>query len=191
MKLRISGGRLKGRRLRTGGLSRKSSLRPSASKVREAIFDIIGADITGSVFLDLYAGTGAVGFEALSRGAEYTVFVETDPGRVELIRKTSEEFGFPAQVRVYRMPVISYLRNAINGGESFDFIFADPPYQSEEIDRVLQMISAGSLLKRDGMVIVEHSSKRSMNDIYGGLQIRKRYRYGDTSLTTYKSGEVL
>ncbi len=153
--------------------------------MREAIFNIIGTGINGARFLDLYAGTGAVGFEALSRGAELTVFIETDPSRVNLIKKIGKEFGFLSHMKVYRMHAIDYLKKARDRGDTFDFIFVDPPYRSGELMKVLPFIAEGGLLKEDGVVIVEHPSKKLLPETIGILRQKKRYVYGDTALTTF------
>lgn len=186
--MRITAGKARGRRLKAAGVTEMSPLRPTASKVREAVFNIIGPSIMGSVFLDLYAGTGVVGFEALSRGAGSAVFVEANPVRVEMIKRASGEMGFHKEARVYRMHALSYVRKAKREGMAFDYIFVDPPYQSGEIGEILPEIT-GRILNGDGLVIVEHPSKRVLPDSVGSLSLRRRYIYGDSALTTYELRE--
>jgi len=186
MELRITAGTAKGRRLKAVAVSERSPLRPTASKVREAVFNIIGPRIEGANLLDLYAGTGAVGFEALSRGAGSAVFVEINPARAELIKKAGVELGFFTNMEVYRMHALGYLRQAADRGEVFDFIFVDPSYRSDEVMRVLPVIAGGGMLKKGGLVIVEHFSKRLLPESVGWLRQKKRYTYGDTALTTFK-----
>jgi len=183
--LRITAGTAKGRRLKTVAVSERSPLRPTASKVREAVFNITGPAINGAGFLDLYAGTGAVGFEALSRGAGFVVFVEINPVRVELIRKTGLELGFSTSMKVYRMHAFEYLEKAGEYGDTFDFIFIDPSYQSGEVVKVLPLAAEGGMLNERGMVMVEHFSKRILAETVGNLRQKKRYIYGDTALTTF------
>lgn len=183
--MRITAGSAKGRKVRVSGLSRKSSLRPSSSKVREALFDIIGPEIEGARFLDLYAGTGAVGIEALSRGARRAVFVEADHVRAGLIRRTIEEFGFAGQSMICKMPAVSYLQKALETGETFALIFADPPYRSGELEVLLPLLGAGGLLAGDGMLLLEHSSRVKLPKFPEGLKLKKRYRYGDSAVTTF------
>ncbi len=179
--MRITAGSAKGRKLKAVG----KEVRPTSAKVREALFNILGSNIVGATFLDLYAGTGAVGFEALSRGAGACVFVDTNPLRISLIKKLASEYGFHARVKTYRMKAFSYLRKAAAGEDRFDYIFIDPPYQSEEIMLVLPYVAEHALLKDGGMVIVEHFSKRKIDDEIDGLEKIKEYVYGDTTLTTY------
>ncbi len=183
--MRITAGRAKGRQLKAVG----KSIRPTSSKVREALFNIIGPDITGASFLDLYAGTGAVGFEALSRGAERCVFVDINPLRISLIKKLAQEYGFRDSVKTYRMKAFSYLKKAATMDIRFDYIFIDPPYQSEEIMLVVPCVAKHRLIKDKGMVIVEHFSKRRLDDEVDSLIKIKEYNYGDTTLTTYRLKE--
>ncbi len=184
--LRITAGTAKGRRLKAVAVSERSPLRPTASKVREALFNITGPGICGAGFLDLYAGTGAVGFEALSRGAGFVVFVEINPVRVELIKKTGLELGFSTRMKVYRMQAFEYLKKAEKHGDTFDFIFIDPAYQSEEVMKVLPFIAEGGMLRDGGMVMVEHFSGKLLPESVGFLRQKKRYLYGDTALTAFK-----
>ncbi len=184
--LRITAGTAKGRRLKAVAVSERSPLRPTASKVREAVFNITGPGIFGARFLDLYAGTGAVGFEALSRGAGFVEFVEINPVRVELIKKTGLELGFSTSMGVYRMHAFEYLKKTMERDETFDFIFIDPSYQSEEVMKVLPYIAEEGMLRDGGMVMVEHSSRILLPESVGSLRQKKRYIYGDTVLTTFK-----
>ncbi len=184
--LRITAGTAKGRRLKAVAVSERSPLRPTASKVREAVFNITGPGISGARLLDLYAGTGAVGFEALSRGAGFVVFVEINPVRVEHIRRTGQELGFSIRMKVYGMHAFEYLKKAGEYGDTFDFIFIDPAYQSGEVIKVLPLAAEGGVLNEGGMVVVEHFSKRILPESVGSLRQKKRYVYGDTALTTFK-----
>src|SRR3990172_6269991 len=139
--MRIVAGNEKGRRVgsrrpfsQRGG---DDELRPTPAKVREALFDILRDRVPGASFLDLYAGTGAVGIEALSRGAGHVVFVEVNPLRVKIIRQLLTEFGFVERATVVQANAYDYLkRNAFSGGK-YDIIFLDPPYSSEELMKVL------------------------------------------------------
>lgn len=180
--MRLSGGVAKGRRVAVKG----GDVRPTAGKVREAIFNIIGPRIEGSTFLDLYAGTGAVGLDALSRGAEYAVFVELNRIRANLIKTLARELGFSNRVQVLNLKAYTYLKKTQEEQMVFDYIFVDPPYHSEETMKVLPLIAEGGLLNEDGTLIVEHFSKRELPERVGRLCRVKTYRYGDTSLTTYR-----
>jgi 16S rRNA (guanine966-N2)-methyltransferase len=186
--MRISGGTAKGRKvgMRKAFVSKGDSdeLRPTASKVREAIFNIVGGRIIESRFLDLYAGTGAVGIEALSRSAAHAVLVDDNACRVALIRDLIDKFGFVERAAVVKHTVAAFLRKTAQA--AFDIIFLDPPYASDELRHVLPAIDKSNLLADDGIVIVEHSSKQTLSNQFENLTLKKTYRYGDTALTLFK-----
>jgi 16S rRNA (guanine966-N2)-methyltransferase len=188
--MRISGGIAKGRRTATKGLLSKTSdgekLRPTSSKVREALFDIIRDIIEGASFVDLYAGTGTVGLEALSRGASRAIFVEPNDLRISIIKKNADEFGFREKAQVVKNRAYKFLEKSSSEKESFDIFFIDPPYHSEEIRKVLPLIGEKCLLNNVGMVIVEHFFKKKVPETTGELKIYRSYRYGDTMLTFYR-----
>ena len=188
--MRISGGIAKGRRTATKGLLSKTSdgekLRPTSSKVREALFDILRERIRDASFVDLYAGTGTVGFEALSRGASRAIFVEPNDLRAVTIKRNADEFGFREKAQVIKSRAHEFLEKSSSKKEIFDIFFVDPPYHSEEIKKVLPVIGEKGLLNKNGVVIVEHFFKREMPDTAGELKIDRSYRYGDTMLTFYR-----
>jgi 16S rRNA (guanine966-N2)-methyltransferase len=198
--MRISGGIAKGRRVGPRKAfvkkSKAGELRPTSAKVRQAIFNILGDKIIGASFLDLYAGTGAVGIEALSRGAKKTVFVDDNSLRVNIIKELIEKFGFKDRAVVIKDKTLNFLRKT---EFIFDIIFVDPPYASGEIDVVLPLIDDCNILRDNGIVIAEHSSKKTppftspldkggIREV-GSLRLIKTYRYGDTSLTLYRKEE--
>jgi 16S rRNA (guanine(966)-N(2))-methyltransferase RsmD len=190
--MRISGGLVKGRRTATKKsllatrYSLQEGFRPTSSKVREALFDIIRDRIKGSSFVDLYAGTGTVGLEALSRGADKAIFVEPSVSRIRAVKENAERFGFHERAVVVKGRAYEFLREASNEKQSFDIFFLDPPYYSDEIMKTLPMIGEGRLLNEGSVVIVEHFFKRKLPDVAGELKILKSYRYGDTMLTFYR-----
>jgi 16S rRNA (guanine(966)-N(2))-methyltransferase RsmD len=192
--MRISGGTAKGRRTATKRLLTKNSegerLRPTSSKVREALFDILRDKIEGASFIDLYAGTGTVGLEALSRGAGRSVFVEPDEIRIRTIKTNVLEFGFPEQAVVAKGRAYEFLQKASAENEGFDIFFIDPPYDSEEIEKILPLLGEEGLVNEDGVVIVEHFFKRNVPEKAGRLKMKRSYRYGDTMLTLYRKVEI-
>lgn len=187
--MRISAGVAKGRRTATKKLlskaSKKEHLRPTSSKVREALFDILRDSIRGTVFVDLYAGTGTVGLEALSRGAKRAVFVEQDSLRLKALHEIVRELGFEGQAEVIRSRACDFIRHAT---EQADMCFVDPPYKSNEIDIILPLIGEKGFLSKQGIVIVEHFFKRKVPDKAGTVIMSRSYRYGDTMLTIYRKG---
>lgn len=191
--MRISGGSAKGRRTATKGLLSRSSqgerLRPTSAKVREALFDIIANRIQGATFVDLYAGTGTVGFESLSRGAARAYFVEPDPAMIKNIRERAGEFGFTEKSEIFQGRADEFLNKALQCRKQFDIFFLDPPYHSVEIEIILPIIGHRDLLREDGVVVVEHFFKKKPPEQVARLTLQKSYRYGDTMLTLYRRGK--
>jgi 16S rRNA (guanine966-N2)-methyltransferase len=191
--MRITGGAAKGRRIGfKGSFSQKGragELRPTSSKVREAVFDILRDRITGSSFLDLYAGTGAVGIEALSRGAVKALFVESSRTRARMIDSLLLRYGLEGHAAVVSARAEDFVRNGTPNRYVSDIIFLDPPYVSDELQRVLPLIGDGHLLNSGGIVLAEHSSKLVLPEGMGILKKTRHYRYGDTALTLYRMEE--
>lgn len=191
--MKISGGHLKGRSVASRKLFSKKNdedeLRPTSSKVREAVFNILQKEITGSDFLDLYSGTGAIGFEALSRGSERVVFVECNNIRARNIQDNISKIGLNNKAVVYREKTLDFLNKTFKSGEKYDIIFADPPYASDEIMSVMEFIAVHDIVRHEGCLIVEHSSKKDYPDAFGSLRFAKNYRYGDTTLTLYRKAK--
>jgi 16S rRNA (guanine(966)-N(2))-methyltransferase RsmD len=168
-------------------------LRPTSAKVRESIFNILRDKLHGSVFLDLYAGTGSVGIEALSRGATKAVFVETSASRVKIIDLILSKFGFEERSRVINAAAHDFVTMASSHSAKapeYDIIFLDPPYRSDELMKVLPIIGRGRLVRGSGVVIAEYLTKTAIPDIIEGLRLVKKYKYGDTSLAVYRLEDI-
>ena len=191
--MRISSGKYKGRKIGTGklfpGSGSTSDLRPTPAKVREAIFDILRDLAEGASFLDLYAGSGAIGFEAASRGAARVTFVESVRPRADAIRKAVEAIGVTAGTEVHCADAGMFLRKASGAGDRYDIVFADPPYGSEEIGKVLPLIAEYGILDAGGVLLAEHARKKQVPERVGSLMRMKQYRYGDTMLSLYRNEE--
>ena len=186
--MKISAGVAKGRRTATKKLLSKASnrehLRPTSSKVREALFDILRDSIREAVFVDLYAGTGTVGLEALSRGAKKAIFVEQNSLRSRTIHEIVRKLGFEGQAEVIRGKACDLVVK--RAAEQADICFVDPPYKSNEIDTLLPLIGETGFLRKQGIVIVEHFFKRKVPEKAGKVIMSRSYRYGDTMLTIYR-----
>jgi 16S rRNA (guanine(966)-N(2))-methyltransferase RsmD len=169
-----------------GVCSRHGVLRPTSSKVRESVFNILRERVEDAVFVDLYAGTGAVGMEAMSRGARTVFFVEADRRRAGSIEETIEGCGCRAKAVVVKKKAEDFIRKAASEGGSFDIVFLDPPYYSTEMGTVLPLVGEGPLLNDGALVLAEHLSKRELPDEVGVLRKKKTYKYGDTTLTLYR-----
>ena len=183
METRISGGSRRGRKLRShGGVG----LRPTSEKVRSAIFSLIGPEsVNGARVLDLYAGTGALGIEALSRGAAAAEFVESDPARCRYIRRAVEDLELAEQSRITRGKVERVLQTV---KARFDLVLADPPYRIDPWETIMTSLSERELLKQGAVIVAEHSKTYEMADSYGDLNIWKRRRYGDTAVSIFRNG---
>lgn len=181
--MRVMGGLCRGRRLKApAGLA----MRPTAGRVRASLFEILAPRLRGAVFADLCAGTGGVGIEALSRGADRTVFVESHRPTVQLLRTNLQSAGLADHAEVYAMTVDQFLRTARRQGRRFDLLFLDPPYAAPELETIMTQLAAMPCLSEDGLLIVEHASRRVLPDQVGCLVRARHRRYGDTSLSFYR-----
>ena len=183
METRISGGTRRGRKLRArAGIG----LRPTSEKVRSAIFSLIGPEsVNQARVLDLYAGTGALGIEALSRGADSAEFVESDSNRCQYIRQAVGDLGFADRSRITRGRVERVLRTI---KARFDLVLADPPYRIDPWDMVMTNLLEREALEERAVVVAEHARTYEMADAYGELIIWKRRRYGDTAVSIFRYG---
>jgi 16S rRNA (guanine966-N2)-methyltransferase len=177
--LRIIAGDLRGRRV---AVVEGMSLRPTADRVREALFSIVGPEVRGARVLDAYAGTGALGFEALSRGAAEVTFVEAEGRAVEALLGNGRRLGLAGRFSVRRGAVLELLeRRSLRG--PFDLVLADPPYASREAQPFLAQ--AAGLVRPGGSIVLERAS-RSVPVTTPGLEHVRRARYGDSSLDFYR-----
>lgn len=177
--MRVTGGAARGRRLAS---PRRPGVRPTGSRVREALFDILGARIRGAAVLDLFAGTGAIGVEALSRGADGAVFVERDRRAARLIETNLSRAGLTGAGRVLAMPADRAIERLEAAGDRFDLVFADPPYEAGVREALLRR--AAGLMKEGALLVVEHATRAPVAaPADGPLRTGRRYRYGDTTLT--------
>jgi 16S rRNA (guanine(966)-N(2))-methyltransferase RsmD len=161
-------------------------LRPTADRVREALFNIIGNRVSGRYVLDLFAGTGAMGLEALSRGASFVVFVDRHPAALQLISRNLVACGNPPSVRVIRQDLRRGLKGLMRQGWHFDLVFLDPPYRRGLGERCLMHLSSGALLTPWATVVSEHGVDENLAPAYGGLQRQMVRSYGTTLLSIYR-----
>jgi 16S rRNA (guanine966-N2)-methyltransferase len=180
--LRIVAGRLRGRRLRVPS---DPELRPTSDRVREALFNILGQDLSGFDVLDLFAGSGAIGFEALSRGARRVVFVEANPKTAVALRRAAEELGVANEARIVIDRVENVLDRARLGGP-YHVIVADPPYEATAEARLVDGVDAGRLLGMHGTLVVERESRNPAEPGDSGLGLVRTTAYGRTSLDFFK-----
>ena len=157
-------------------------IRPTTDRVKESVFNLIQEFIPGSKVLDLFAGSGSLGFEAMSRGAESVIFVDKDIDSVNVVRKNANELAFGDTVKILHMSYDEFLRNS---KECFDIIFLDPPYNKGFIEPVLADISKNMRISEDGIVVLE-SDDTDMHGEIEGLSILKQRKYGRSYITVYQ-----
>jgi len=177
--IRITGGDLRGRVLRT---LRGVDSRPTLSRVREAVFNILGGDVEGAAFVDLFSGVGTVGIEALSRGARRAVFVERDALCIRVLRRNLVDLGLEDRARVVRTDVLRWLGR---GPGRFGIVFADPPYGSGLAVETLRALGAAPVL--EGWGVVQHGRRERLPAGAGGLERVRSRRYGETAVDFYRS----
>ena len=182
--MRVIAGSYKGRRLQPpAGID----VRPTSDRVREALFSILSPSIHGVRVLDLYAGTGAVGLEALSRGAECVVFVEQKRASLDLLRENLKRCHNPSEAVVISCDVGQvFCHSEFLKWAPYDIAFADPPYHHGENATILSMIGSRVPLTVQGMVIFEHRSNTDLPQEVENLRQFRQARYGDTTLTFFK-----
>jgi 16S rRNA (guanine966-N2)-methyltransferase len=179
--VRIIAGTLKGRRL---GTPTWPGLRPTSDKLRETLFNVLGGRVAGARLLDGYAGTGAVGIEALSRGAAHVTFVDHDARALTLVSKNLGHCGIANRYAIIRARVGEGLRELPAG--SFDLVVLDPPY--DEPDLAAALTAVATLLVPDGWLVLEHARRRPAPAAAGGLSRIRDLRAGDSALAFYELG---
>jgi 16S rRNA (guanine966-N2)-methyltransferase len=191
--VRITGGNARGRTL-AAPKSGQALIRPTTDRVREALFNILSNRMTGSFVLDLFAGTGAIGIEALSRGAAFTLFVDQSIEAGRLIETNLRTcFGkphaaflqFDLAAATHLLPLLSRVPPATR----FDLVFMDPPYQKNLAEHVLTMVEKADFLAPSALVIVEEHRRVSLPAEVGSLTVIDQRRYGETGLWFYKQQE--
>jgi 16S rRNA (guanine(966)-N(2))-methyltransferase RsmD len=188
--MRVIAGKYRSRPLRS--LS-GTDIRPTADRLRETLFDVLTAGnpdaLAGTVWLDLYAGTGAVGIEAISRGAGMVYFVESSSPVAELVQQNLQSLGVHAGFEVLRQDVERALHRLEADGVGADFVFLDPPYRMEEAYRhTLEALAPSRLLKPQTIVIAEHQKRFDPGDVFGSLHRDRKLRQGDAALSFYRAG---
>ena len=180
--MRVIAGSHRGRRL-SG--PQGTALRPTSDKVREALFSILGSQVSGGRFLDLYAGTGAVGIEALSRGASAVTFVESNPQAVQLLRKNLHACGLSQRASIRVEPTAAFIQREEWWNGPYDVLFADPPYTAGgELDILFHAWRPG-LLSEHAAMIIEYDSRTELPASIDHAALVRRYVYGDTALYLY------
>lgn len=176
--MRVITGSARGRRLRT---LEGDAVRPTTDQVKEALFSIIHFDIEGRQVLDLFAGCGQLGIEAVSRGAAGAVFVDSSAQSVAVVRDNLATVGFDKCCEVIRGDALTFLRTT---RKRFDVALLDPPYGSGLLQQSLELIDG--VMNDSGIIVCEHRPDEVLGDRYGRFSVSKRYRYGKVALTVYR-----
>jgi 16S rRNA (guanine966-N2)-methyltransferase len=183
--VRIIAGAYKGRRLAT---PRGETTRPTADQVRIALLDTLMPWLPEARVLDLFAGAGGVGLEALSRGAAHVTFVERDARAVRALRANVTTLGVERAARVVRDDVLRALGTLRRAGEGFDVVFLDPPYDGDDVAATLAALGDAELLTGGAVVVAQHLTKRPPAPAAGSLAAFRTRRFGETTLTFFRRG---
>jgi 16S rRNA (guanine966-N2)-methyltransferase len=180
--MRVIGGAARGRRLK---VPKGQATRPTAARVKESLFNILPHDFSGMRVLDLFAGSGNVSIEALSRGAAIAVLVDESPRATAVIRENLRRLSLNERAQVWTAPVARSLRKLAKSGERFDLIFLDPPYDRELVGTTLKTLAQNNALTATGKVVAEHSAREAVKSQYDHLVLNDQRRYGDTLLSFF------
>ena len=165
-------------------------LRPTADRVRESLFNLLGQFFEGGEVLDLYAGTGALAFEALSRGMTHAVLVDQGAEAARLVAENARALGLEGSIALLRMPVARALPRLAGEGRRFSLVFADPPYAEGAVAEVVRGVGEGQLLADGGTLVVEHGRREVVPDTLAGLDRVDSRQFGDTVVSLFRSATV-
>ena len=180
--MRVVGGGLKGRRLKGAAAP---GVRPTSELVRGAIFNILGPLVSSARAMDLFAGSGSLGIEALSRGVEWVDFVERHPRQCEVLKENLETVGMTDNAKVHCVDVAKALQN-FDG--PYSLALMDPPYKLQTVGQVLDALGDSDLLEDDAVLVVGHSKRLTLMDRYANMERTSSHRYGDSMVDFYLKG---
>ncbi len=178
--MRIISGSLKGKKLFS---PKKQCLRPTSDRVKETIFNVLSGLIEGKVVLDLYAGTGSLGIEALSRGAKRAVFVEKGRQAIRLIERNLAQCGFKINSEIISKDVNRVIGILKSKGESFDIIIMDPPYEKGLIEKTLKKLQSERIYHEESILVIEHDRREPILEDSYGWQLFRQIKIGDTLIS--------
>ncbi|NLY43902.1 MAG: 16S rRNA (guanine(966)-N(2))-methyltransferase RsmD [Clostridiaceae bacterium] len=181
--MRVISGSARGHKLKS---PRGMATRPTSDRIKESLFNIIAAHVPGSYVLDLFAGTGALGIESLSRGAKFADFVEKNSSTARIISENLVHTKLSDRAKVHVCDWKDYINRRYNSTCKYDIIFMDPPYGKDFIVPVLKEIASKNMLNDDGMIIVERDNTDIIPDVIEDLDVMREQKYGRTVLTFIK-----
>ena len=179
--MRVTTGLARGRNLEA---PRGMDTRPSSDMTKQAVFNIIQNYVEGSTFLDLFAGSGQMGIEALSRGAKHAVFVDSDARAIESVQNNLKHCDLSDKAKIAKMDAESFLQSTSN---RFDLVFMDPPYQQKLVDKVLNQVSQH--MSEGGIIICETQRDEELPQAAGKYTVSKTYLYGKAKITVYREAQ--
>ncbi|MBI4830765.1 MAG: 16S rRNA (guanine(966)-N(2))-methyltransferase RsmD [Candidatus Lindowbacteria bacterium] len=182
--MRITGGQAKGILIKA---PKNMRTRPTSDKVREALFDTLGGNVIERNVLDLFAGSGALAIEALSRGANYAALVERDSVAVSLIEENLERAGFSEKAETFRADFRAAIRKFAKSGRQFDLILIDPPYQSGLLEQIALALAEHRILLPRAIVVLEHFRKTDPPPSISDIPLSRTRFYGQTALSYFFS----
>jgi 16S rRNA (guanine966-N2)-methyltransferase len=180
--MRIIGGKAKGRTLHFPSRSKE---RPTSDFLREALFNLLGP-LQNQTFLDLFAGSGSVGLEAASRGAQVVYFVEKNKQLVDVIKKNIQTCCLDQNCRIIAGDIDFGLHDLFRKKNEFDIVFADPPYNRELVEATLKSLSKYQVFRKDGIIVIQHSIKETFSELVDNVYQTDQRKYGDNALTFLK-----
>lgn len=181
--MRIIAGKYSSRKLET---LKGQQTRPTLDKVKEAVFSSLGGFFDGGTVLDLYGGSGAIAFEALSRGMEHALIVDKSRAAIQVIRQNAKLLGCEEQCEIYPMSDLKALALCRDKGMQFDLIYLDPPYERQRNKEILAFLNENNMVKEQGDVVIESLKEEEYRESYGQLVYRKEVVYGIMKITYYR-----
>lgn len=180
--MKIIAGQAKGRKLKT---LEGRKIRPTSGRVKEALFNILSTIVVGKEILDLFAGTGSLGLEALSRGASGATFVDKDKDAFKILCSNIKLLEFEERSKTFFMDAFRAVKKFGREKKKYDIIFIDPPYGNNLYEKILIGLIDEEIVSKDGMIIVEHPSSKKLKDNYKCFIKVKSQKYGNTLISIY------
>jgi len=180
---RIVAGKLKSRLVKT---PKGDTVRPTSNRVRESVFSIVEDHAEDCCVLDLFAGAGSLGIEAISRGASHVTFVENSPHVVRVLKENIEHLDIQNRATVMKVDVFGVLKEFSTKGARFGMVFMDPPYSENLAHRVMKSLASSGVVAEDGIVVTEHGKADSLEQTYGELALTRVLKFGDTWVSIYR-----
>lgn len=181
--MRVVSGEFKGRVLKAVP---GTSTRPTTDKVKESLFNMIGPYFSGGLGLDLFAGSGGLGIEALSRGLDKVIFVDREGKAIHVINENLKACGLEEKAEVYRNDAVRALKAIQKRDMVFNYIFLDPPYKKQQLVKLLEMIDKEGLVHQEGLIVCEHASEIILPEKVGNIVQTRNEKYGVIGITLYK-----